>query len=1781
MMAWKVKQGDYLELENCTDSSDEDHGVRDAGPRKDRKKLLMRLSHLQPTDRNSLCWDEFFGSSLDLAPTLLTIYDTKAAATGSTEQSSVDHPDVKSKSMSLPASATVRQSRGVVVRTDSDPKITDSGSKMTDIKVRKEDLLDGDTGKKRPLSISSSSSASSSSLSRPQHKRPNLAEYEHLLSSSNVDNTNSKREDINGNCPDSGMDYNTSSVQNVEKMDGIDETPSPEGERCGASGTNYSIKTAVVDKLELSRCTSPVIGPLSSSVSIPLPSISPESSPEKLTLSASSSPSDSPVRLDTGHRSVSTAGSEKSAGKYSGQTRTKSPPPSLGAQLSSSPSGRSRSSPASPKSPSGAKDTGSPDSNKGSLYVTYVQRVVAEIVDTERTYVKSLEDIIQGYLEYLEKLSLNYVKEEDLKCLFSNIRDIYDFGRLFLWEVEKCDGNPVQVAECFVKNNEGFVIYTDYCTNYPSAVEVLTRYMMDPHMSELFKQRQVVLGHGLQLGAYLLRPVQRILKYHLLLQNILKFFDKDKTGYETLNKAFKHMTEMAHHINEMKRKHEHAVRIQEIQSQLEEYGGEDLIRLGELVLEGPFRVYGAKASRQVFLFEREILISKKKEGGMLGCKASIQLANLMLVEVIPNEPLSFHLIPFDNPRAQFTLQARNMEQKRRWCQEIKRLILETYKGKIPDKVKSLVMELGRNHDDDYVNSENLDPRRSHHTAPEYLERRRGRRKSGGRLPDLLKPQKGKRGSSGNRKGDISPRTSPLLERRQTHSSLETSVARETTPDHKKSKQSVTDTSSEGASVSRATTQSDISSQSAVIEDTSVGFSRSVDTLAGQKNTSPKETSSDNVRRAKSFRIATRMRPINSLDLGDVIPSIDSDSESDVDDPDLTQDGLKDYNDVVFNSRSDLDELSDGDKPKKTNKQSRYTSMPILNITPPSKDSRNSPKESGTVNSNSWTKNKQGSLVNLQTKQWTKNGHKEQGKSIPAFHDTFAKRSRENLTIKALRHPVYTVKHLSVDCDASSMKGINAKLTNWGSTEKLTKGSMTDVSHLSEDPWVKNPAVKKLSGSVSVSNVSVKPQVNKQKKTSEPSDPKSGSRENMDWRVYVNRNSLNDTENQKYFSKYCTPPRGTMTPPKSPVVMKQEHNSQNPMKQNTNDSPCNLASRPVSTYDTVPDIPKVTVASSVPSIIVSSTSPKFPHHDHLSRHNLNRSNSTPLTKTKTIAQAANNRPSSFDCEGYTDSERMVAEMEDYMRKSRDNNSSSSCKFPTNLPVFHYNEFEKGNRHSNISTSSYESHSSSSSEGIMDTLKHKIHSWTSKISKRMEDSDGHSTLSSVSDVRPSSLLMSDDEKMDDAKSKNSSCETLDSPHARKRGTERLKRQHHLLEEDEELRIFLRQRGLGGDSIGSRMANSLPPNVEALITDKLRPHSACVLRDSDSLSSYELSSKETTPEPQARLSLPILPPAAENHSPLLNKMEIQQSDSGFSMQSDETDSNSMETTAAVNNMTPPPAKQMDVEETEQEKDETPTLDTRQKESTVSRGRTQSESSADSVDSFYERRLSIAFDSEVFQDSAVFCDVNIDPKQKVVKETPKKPRQSIKDFVQILEERNKPKTPHTVEVKRRGPGSVIRQRLQTLQQASQYSRHSSRNTSEERELVQPKSVKDIQQSLVTDSRSGQSKSWHPSSSSNIGSINSSSNTSISSSCSSGISGPHFAVVGGSGSHSYGGNQFMHHHVRAESEHGRESSPELCGLRSARSLGRLDQLSTDIENLVIMKGWVRSLINKFQSDKE
>lgn len=52
------------------------------------------------------------------------------------------------------------------------------------------------------------------------------------------------------------------------------------------------------------------------------------------------------------------------------------------------------------------------------------------------------------------------------------------------------------------------------------------------------------------------------------LQDMCKHYDSESPGYDTIREALESMVDIAKHINEMKRKHETAIHVQEIQSQL-------------------------------------------------------------------------------------------------------------------------------------------------------------------------------------------------------------------------------------------------------------------------------------------------------------------------------------------------------------------------------------------------------------------------------------------------------------------------------------------------------------------------------------------------------------------------------------------------------------------------------------------------------------------------------------------------------------------------------------------------------------------------------------------------------------------------------------------------------------------------------------------------------------------------------------------------------------------------------------------------------------------------------------------------------------------------------------------------------------------------------------------------------------------------------------------------------------------------------------------------------------
>ncbi|GFR95632.1 guanine nucleotide exchange factor DBS [Elysia marginata] len=116
------------------------------------------------------------------------------------------------------------------------------------------------------------------------------------------------------------------------------------------------------------------------------------------------------------------------------------------------------------------------------------RHIMNELIETEEAYVNELYQIIQGYYNKMDDKSLLMMVPPAVlgqkHVLFSNLVDIYCFhNNVFLNELKECRDSPSRVGKIFV-NRE--------C------------------------QRQ--LGHRLPLGAYLLKPIQRITKYQLLLK---------------------------------------------------------------------------------------------------------------------------------------------------------------------------------------------------------------------------------------------------------------------------------------------------------------------------------------------------------------------------------------------------------------------------------------------------------------------------------------------------------------------------------------------------------------------------------------------------------------------------------------------------------------------------------------------------------------------------------------------------------------------------------------------------------------------------------------------------------------------------------------------------------------------------------------------------------------------------------------------------------------------------------------------------------------------------------------------------------------------------------------------------------------------------------------------------------------------------------------------------------------------------------------------------------------
>uniref|UniRef100_A0A8C4MRL6 Trio Rho guanine nucleotide exchange factor n=1 Tax=Equus asinus asinus TaxID=83772 RepID=A0A8C4MRL6_EQUAS len=298
--------------------------------------------------------------------------------------------------------------------------------------------------------------------------------------------------------------------------------------------------------------------------------------------------------------------------------------------------------------------------------------VLQELVETERDYVRDLGCVVEGYMALMKEDGVpDDMKGKD-KIVFGNIHQIYDWHRdFFLGELEKCLEDPEKLGSLFVKHERRLHMYIVYCQNKPKSEHIVSEYI-DTFFEDL-KQR---LGHRLQLTDLLIKPVQRIMKYQLLLKDFLKYSRKASLDTSELERAVEVMCIVPKRCNDMMNV-----------GRLQGFDGK-IVAQGKLLLQDTFLVTDQDTGllprckeRRVFLFEQIVIFSEpldKKKGFSLPgflFKNSIKVSCLCLEENVENDPCKFALTSRTGDVVEtFVLHSSSPSVRQTWIHEINQIL---------------------------------------------------------------------------------------------------------------------------------------------------------------------------------------------------------------------------------------------------------------------------------------------------------------------------------------------------------------------------------------------------------------------------------------------------------------------------------------------------------------------------------------------------------------------------------------------------------------------------------------------------------------------------------------------------------------------------------------------------------------------------------------------------------------------------------------------------------------------------------------------------------------------------------------------------------------------------------------------------------------------------------------------------------------------------------------------------------------------------------------------------
>ncbi|KAL1920032.1 uncharacterized protein VTP21DRAFT_1178 [Calcarisporiella thermophila] len=226
------------------------------------------------------------------------------------------------------------------------------------------------------------------------------------------------------------------------------------------------------------------------------------------------------------------------------------------------------------------------------------QNVIMELVDTEAAFLNDM--VILKELYYDQAAEQRVLSNRDIKKIFSNLSEIVRQASNFLELLRAATGyngrsppllSPMHtgsetgasgndsdslpdlgmdeertwIGEAFLNSMSQIEeVYCEYCKHHETAILRLQEVEKDPSVATFFqacKEQMAGRTTSWDLSSLLIKPVQRVLKYPLLLMQIVKLTPPTHSDYDNLNLATKEIQNVADRINEIKKRKDIVERI--------------------------------------------------------------------------------------------------------------------------------------------------------------------------------------------------------------------------------------------------------------------------------------------------------------------------------------------------------------------------------------------------------------------------------------------------------------------------------------------------------------------------------------------------------------------------------------------------------------------------------------------------------------------------------------------------------------------------------------------------------------------------------------------------------------------------------------------------------------------------------------------------------------------------------------------------------------------------------------------------------------------------------------------------------------------------------------------------------------------------------------------------------------------------------------------------------------------------------------------------------------------